>query len=109
MRVYTTSSKTSGTCFKLELCLTLGVNSILIPHSAIIWSTPFPTSFLQALHAQYLHCYDLQAYHLLHAEQWNEAHTVIIDELIPDAFINGEGQPGRCYNSRGMSKQYGLA
>ena len=33
---------------------------------------------------------DLQALHLLHACLWNEAHTVTIDHLLPDAIISGE-------------------
>ena len=43
----------------------------------------------QALLAQYNQNYDLQALHLLHGAQWDEAHTVILDHLIADMIING--------------------
>lgn len=58
------------------------------------WSRKCRHSFLlaviQALRAQYLQCHHLQALHLLRAELWDEAHTVVVDHLVPDAIINGE-------------------
>lgn len=52
---------------------------------------PSPTFFpcKQALLAKYNQSYDLQALHLLHGAQWDEAHTVILDHLVADMIING--------------------
>lgn len=46
--------------------------------------------YAKAQRSGYEEWYDLQAYNLLHAEHWNEAHTVIVQHLAVDAIIIGE-------------------
>lgn len=43
----------------------------------------------KAARAGYEEWYDLQALHLLQAQQWNSAHDVIIEHLAVDAIISG--------------------
>ena len=43
----------------------------------------------KALRAHYDKNYELEAWHLLEANQWNDAHTVIIRHLAADSIING--------------------
>lgn len=53
-----------------------------IPMKWIFWA--------KAVNAGALNNYHQQAEYLLFAEQWNEAHKVIMQHLAPDAIINGK-------------------
>lgn len=54
----------------------------------------------KALRAKYEHQYANQLQLLLKAHKWNEAHTVLIEQLAPDLFIK------RLYNFKTNKNRY---
>jgi len=62
----------------------------LLVCSTDIFSTLTMHYLLQAIRAGVERNHVAEAYHLLKAKKWNQAHTIVMQHIASDAVVNGE-------------------